>query len=973
MTVVHGFRLLEQRYLPELKTDARLYEHVATGAQLLSLVNDDENKVFGIAFRTPPSDSTGVAHILEHSVLCGSRKYPVKEPFVELLKSSLKTFLNAFTYPDKTVYPVASQNLRDFYNLVDVYLDAVFYPRITPEVLMQEGWHLEMEAEDGPVTYQGVVYGEMKGVYSSPDSLLGRYCQQSLFPDVTYGFDSGGDPAEIPNLTFEQFKAFHERYYHPSNARIFFCGDDDPEERLRYVNAFLEGFGHKEVDSRVGLQRRFDEPRRFEHPYAVSADAGQSAKAMISVNWLLPETRDIELGLTLQILSFILVGMSGSPLRKALIDSGLGEDLTSGGLETELRQMCFSTGLKGVAPSDVDKVERLILDVLRRLVDDGIDRELVEAAVNTIEFGLRERNTGSLPKGLSYMLQALALWLYDADPMAALAFEAPLGRVKSTLDQRDRFLERVLQHHFIDNPHRTTVVMLPDPDLARRRDEQQTGRLAAIARSLSAQERSAVMDQAARLKKKQQTPDSPESLATIPRLSVSDMPRENKRIPDQVMPVGAAAVPLHFHDLPTSGVVYLDVGFNLKVVPQPELPLLPLFSRALLGTGTDKEDHVSLSRRISATTGGVWYDTLSSATNDPSQAAAWLFLRGKAMAARTDDLTSILADVIRSARFGDRQRIRQLLLEDKSRLEQALIPSGHSFVDTRLRAGFGVSEWVSEQLGGVTYLLFLRGLLDDVDRDWPSVEARLRRLAALLFNQRNMVLNLTVDNEALPSVRASIDRLVSGLPSFSPALADWHPTLDKHNEGLTIPAQVNYVGKAANLYDLGYRFHGSALVITRFLRTSWLWDRVRVQGGAYGAFCRLNRLTGVFAQVSYRDPNLDRTLETFDATAQFLRTVPLAQAEIDQNIIGAIGDLDTYMLPDAKGYVSLVRSLTGQTPEILDQIRQEILDTRENHFREFGNLAEGMRDIGRIVVLGGAEAVDKASADGLRLQVLKLL
>ena len=352
MNVVHGFRLVEQRFIPELETDARLYEHVATGAQLLSLVNDDENKVFGITFRTPPANSTGVAHILEHSVLCGSRKYPVKEPFVELLKSSLKTFLNAFTYPDKTCYPVASQNVRDFYNLVDVYLDAVFHPRITPEVLMQEGWHLETDGPDAPLTFQGVVYGEMKGVYSSPESLLGRYCQQSVFPDITYGLDSGGDPADIPSLTFEQFKAFHEQYYHPSNSRIFFCGDDDPDERLRYVDEFLAGFGRREIDSRVGLQPRFDAPRRLERPYAVSADAGEAAKAMVAVNWLLPETRDIELSLALQILSYILVGMSASPLRKALIDSGLGEDLTGSGLEGELRQMFFSTGLKGIDPKD---------------------------------------------------------------------------------------------------------------------------------------------------------------------------------------------------------------------------------------------------------------------------------------------------------------------------------------------------------------------------------------------------------------------------------------------------------------------------------------------------------------------------------------------------------------------------------------------------------------------------------------------
>ncbi len=973
MNVVHGFRLVEQRFIRELETDARLYEHVATGAQLLSLVNDDENKVFGITFRTPPADSTGVAHILEHSVLCGSRKYPVKEPFVELLKSSLKTFLNAFTYPDKTCYPVASQNVRDFYNLVDVYLDAVFHPRITPEVLMQEGWHLETDGPDAPLTFQGVVYGEMKGVYSSPESLLGRYCQQSVFPDITYGLDSGGDPADIPSLTFEQFKAFHEQYYHPSNSRIFFCGDDDPDERLRYVDEFLAGFGRREIDSRVGLQPRFDAPRRLERPYAVSADAGEAAKAMVAVNWLLPETRDIELSLALQILSYILVGMSASPLRKALIDSGLGEDLTGSGLEGELRQMFFSTGLKGIDPKDAPKVEALIFEVLQRLADGGVDRSLVKAAVNTIEFGLRERNTGSFPKGLSYMLQALTIWLYDGDPLSALAFEAPLERVKHALNADEPFLERLIRHHFLDNPHRTTVVLLPDSELGKRLEEQERQRLADRAQGMTAEERARVMQQAAALKARQQTPDSPESLATIPRLAVADMPRDNKPIPDELITLAPSGVPLHFHDLPTSGVVYLDVGFDMTAVPQEELVLLPLFGRALLGTGTDKEDYVSLSQRISATTGGVWHDTLASATAEPGRTAAWMFLRGKVMASQGQELTSVMADVLRGARFDNRQRIRQLLLEDKARLEHALVPGGHSFVDSRLRSAFGTAEWVSEQLGGITYLFFLRGLLDDVDRNWPDVEARLRRLAALLFNQKNMIVNVTTDRHAFEAFRPSVERLADGIPSFEPMKADWHAPQDKRHEGLTIPAQVNYVGKAVNLYELGYQFHGSALVITRFLRTSWLWDRVRVQGGAYGAFCRLNRLTGVFGQVSYRDPNVEKTLEVFDGTPEFLATVPLPPEEVEQNVIGAIGDLDTYMLPDTKGYVSLVRTLTGQTQDDLNRIRHEVLDTREEHFRAFGAVAQGLREAGRIVVLGGGDALEKTVGGGVDMQVIKVL
>ena len=973
MTAVHGFRLVTQRTIKELETEAFLYEHDVTGTQLLSLVNRDENKVFGVTFRTPPADSTGIAHILEHSVLCGSRKYPVKEPFVNLLKSSLKTFLNAFTYPDKTCYPVASQNVRDFYNLIDVYLDAVFHPLLTPEVLMQEGWHLEAESEESALTYQGVVYGEMKGVFSSPDSLLGRHCQHSVFPDNAYGLESGGDPEEIPNLTFAQFEDFHARYYHPSNARFFFSGDDDPQERLRILNEALKDFDRREVDSQIALQPRFEAPRRVEKHYAVSSDAGASARAMVAINWLLPETRDVELNLALQILVFILTGMSASPLRKALIDSGLGEDLVDGGLETELRQMYFSTGLKGVEPNDTAKVEGIVFGVLQDLAEKGIDKELIGAAVNTMEFALRERNTGGFPQGLSSMLQAMTNWLHGNDPLTMLAFEAPLERVKHAVAGEDRFLERLVQHHFVDNPHRTTVVLLPDPELGRKEEEAERARLALVASKMGIEDRRRIMQEAAALKVKQQAPDSAEAAATIPRLALADMPRENKRIHREIRTLGTVETPVHVHALPTSGIAYVDVGFDLRVLPQSELPLVPLFARALLGTGTDKEDFASLSRRISATTGGIWTESFASAVSGTTDTAAWLFVRGKAMASQTANLTAILADVFRAARYDDRQRVRQLLLEDKARLEQAVIPSGHGFVDSRLRSSFGTSEWLNEQLGGISSLFFLRTLLEEVDRDWPAVQARLARIAALLFNQRNMLLNATVDREAVPAVLLRLEELVDGLPSFDRVASPWHPEVSKGNEGLSIPAQVNFVGKAANLHDLGYRFHGSALVITKYLRTTWLWDRIRVQGGAYGAFCRLNRITGVFGLVSYRDPNLDKTLQIFDDAAQFLRTVALSTNEIEQSVIGTIGDLDAYMLPDAKGHVSLVRALTGQSDEELDRIRGELLETREEHFREFGNLTEALREVGRVVVLGGVDGLDKAVAGGLKLDLLKVM
>ena len=475
----HGFELLREEKINELNTLARLYRHVQTGAELLSLTNDDENKVFGVTFRTPPQDSTGIAHIMEHSVLCGSRKYPLKEPFVQLIKGSLKTFLNAMTYPDRTAYPVASTNVQDFYNLVDVYLDAVFHPLLTPHHLDQEGWHYELEKTDAPLIYKGVVFNEMKGAYSSPDNMLYRYSKQSLFPDNTYGYDSGGDPNEIPNLTYAQFKQFHATYYHPSNARLYFYGDDNPEERLRRLDEVLREFQPIHVNGDTALQAAFQTPKRFVYPYSVEAGSDFSKKTIVQLNWLLPEDSDPVLTFGLDLLSDAIIGTQASPLRKALMDSGLGEDVTGGGLGTGLRQMTFAVGMKGMRLEDADKLEQLILDTLTKLADEGIEPDMVEAALNTTEFHLRENNTGSYPRGLSLMMRALSSWLYDHDPLAPLAYEAPLAALKANLQQPD-YLQNLIRTYLLQNTHRTRVILQPDPEFNQRQEAAEKARLEAV-------------------------------------------------------------------------------------------------------------------------------------------------------------------------------------------------------------------------------------------------------------------------------------------------------------------------------------------------------------------------------------------------------------------------------------------------------------------------------------------------------------
>jgi presequence protease len=956
------FDLVFEREIPELRNLARFYRHIGTGAEVLSLINDDENKVFGISFRTPPSDSTGVAHILEHAVLCGSREYPVKEPFVELLKGSLKTFLNAFTYPDKTCYPVASLNVQDFYNLIQVYLDAVFYPLITPSIFQQEGWHFELDNPEAPLTIKGVVYNEMKGAYSSPDSLLAELSQQSLFPDTTYGLDSGGDPRVIPTLTYEQFKAFHDKYYHPSNARIYFYGNDDPDTRLAIIQEYLGRFDKTVPDSAVPLQVPFGKPVRIVKPYAAGTEeaAGENGlKGMITLNWLLPETTDAGLNLALQILEYILLGMPGSPLRKALIESGLGEDLAGTGLENELRQIFLSTGLKGIKTEDAEKVEHLIFDTLTALARDGIDPEAIEAGMNTIEFRLRENNFGNYPKGLVLMLRALTGWLYDTDPLALAAFEGPLNQVKEGL-KKEGFFEDLIRRHLLENHHRSVILLEPDPALAQKELEEEARKLEAVKESFSAGQIREIIDNAESLRKLQSTPDSPEALATIPFLKLADLERQNKPIPiEHVRIDGTTGL---FHDIFTSGITYFDVGFDLRLLPREYLSYSPLFGRALLEMGTESQDFVSFSQLISRKTGGIRPEIFTCARIDNNEPATWLFLRGKSMVGQSGELAGILAETLGSVRLDNRERFRQIVLEEKAKLERRVVPVGHQMVNQRIRAHFHLADWVKELTNGISYYQFLCRLAGEVEKDWAKVLADLQRVRQLLTNRAGMIFNLTVDRKNFPVIETHMRSLSQSLPDYAAERKAWKPEPFQESEGIMIPAQVNYVGKGANLYRGGYEFSGSNNVITGYLRTSWLWEKVRVQGGAYGGFCLFDRFSGTFTFISYRDPNLLKTVENYDGTAGFLRTADLGEDEIRKAIIGAIGEVDSHMLPDSKGFVSMLRFLTGDSEDGRQKIRDEILSTTAGDFRKFADVLDYLNRSGIVKVIGSQTSIDSALA-----------
>ncbi|KAL0422643.1 UNVERIFIED_CONTAM: Presequence protease 1, chloroplastic/mitochondrial [Sesamum latifolium] len=962
-----GFEKVSDEFIEECKSRAVLYKHKKTGAEVMSVSNEDENKVFGIVFRTPPKDSTGIPHILEHSVLCGSRKYPLKEPFVELLKGSLHTFLNAFTYPDRTCYPVASTNTKDFYNLVDVYLDAVFFPKCVEDIktFQQEGWHYELNDPSEEMTYKGVVFNEMKGVYSQPDSILGRASQQALCPDNTYGVDSGGDPQVIPKLTFEEFKEFHRKYYHPSNARIWFYGDDDPNERLRILSEYLDMFEANSAaeESRVGSQKLFSEPVRIVEKYPAAEGDDLKKKHMVCLNWLLSETPlDLETELALGFLDHLMLGTPASPLRKILLESGLGDALVGGGVEDELLQPQFSIGLKGVSEDNIQKVEELIMGTLKKLAEEGFHSDAVEASMNTIEFSLRENNTGSFPRGLALMLRSIGNWIYDMDPFEPLKYQEPLKALKARIAEEGSkaVFAPLIEKFILNNPHRVTIEMQPDPEKASRDEAAEKENLAKVRASMTQEDLAELSRATHELKLKQETPDPPEALKCVPSLSLQDIPKKPIHVPTEVGDINGIKVLQH--DLFTNDVLYAEVVFNMRSLKQELLPLVPLFCQSLLEMGTKDLDFVQLNQLIGRKTGGISVYPLTSSVRGKEDPCSHIIVRGKAMSERVEDLFTLVNRVLQDVQLTDQKRFKQFVSQSKARMENRLRGSGHSIAAARMDAKLNVAGWISEQMGGVSYLEYLQALEKKVDDDWPEISSSLEEIRKTLISKNDCLINLTADGKNLKNSEKHVSKFLDMLPNTSlVGSTAWNARLPPTNEAIVIPTQVNYVGKAANLFETGYQLKGSAYVISKYLNNSWLWDRVRVSGGAYGGFCDFDTHSGVFSYLSYRDPNLLKTLDVYDGTSNFLRELEMDDDALAKAIIGTIGDVDAYQLPDAKGYSSLLRYLLGVTEEERQIRREEILSTRLEDFKEFADVVEAVKEKGVVVAVASPDDVDAAN------------
>ncbi|XP_010066034.3 LOW QUALITY PROTEIN: presequence protease 2, chloroplastic/mitochondrial [Eucalyptus grandis] len=965
----YGFEKVSEEFIKECKSRATLFRHKKTGAEVMSVSNDDENKVFGIVFRTPPNNSTGIPHILEHSVLCGSRKYPLKEPFVELLKGSLNTFLNAFTYPDRTCYPVASTNTKDFYNLVDVYLDAVFFPKCIDDIqtFQQEGWHYELNNPSEEISYKGVVFNEMKGVYSQPDSILGRASQQALFPDNTYGVDSGGDPQDIPKLTFEEFKEFHRKYYHPSNARIWFYGNDDPNERLRILSEYLDTFDASPAanESKVQTQKLFSKPVRIVEKYPAGEGGELKKKHMVCLNWLLSDKPlDLETELTLGFLDHLMLGFPASPLRKILLESGLGDAIVGGGIEDELLQPQFSIGLKGVSEDDIPKVEELIMSTLKKLAEEGFDTDAVEASMNTIEFSLRENNTGSFPRGLSLMLRSMGKWIYDMDPFEPLKYEEPLMALKARIAKEGSkaVFSPLIEKFILNNPHLVTVEMQPDPEKDSRDEAAEKEVLDKVRRSMTEEDLAELARATQELRLKQETPDPPEALRTVPSLSLHDIPKEPIRVPTEVGDINGVKVLRH--DLFTNDVLYTEVVFNMSSLKQELLQLVPLFCQSLLEMGTKDLSFVQLNQLIGRKTGGISVYPFTSSVRGKEDPCSHIIVRGKAMAGRTEDLFNLVNCILQEVQFTDQQRFKQFVSQSKARMENRLRGSGHGIAAARMDAKLNVAGWISEQMGGVSYLEFLRDLEERVDQNWDGISSSLEEIRKSLLSRDGCLINMTADGRNMENSEKFVSKFLDMLPSNSNVGANtWRACLSRENEAIVIPTQVNYVGKAANVYETGYQLDGSAYVISKYISNTWLWDRVRVSGGAYGGFCDFDTHSGVFSFLSYRDPNLLKTLDIYDATGAFLRELEMDDDALTKAIIGTIGDVDSYQLPDAKGYSSLLRYLLGITEEERQRRREEILSTSLKDFRNFADVIESVKGKGVVASVASPDDVEAANKE----------
>lgn len=964
------YEILDEHRVEDVQSDGFILRHKKSGARIAILSNNDDNKVFYIGFRTPPEDETGVPHIIEHTTLCGSKKFPVKDPFIELAKGSLNTFLNAMTYPDKTVYPVASCNDQDFKNLMDVYLDAVFNPNITKyeEIFRQEGWHYELTGKDDELKINGVVYNEMKGAYSSPDEVLSSQIYRSLFPDNTYSKDSGGNPEYIPKLTYEAYLDFYHKYYHPSNSYIYLYGDMDVVERLEWLDKeYLSLYDYKKVNSEINKQPAFDEIKNVEAQYSITMDDSQENKTYLSYNRVVGDTLDEMLYQAFDVLDYALVSSPGAPVKQALIDAGIGDDVY-GSYDAGILQPVFSFVAKNANASQADEFESIIENTLKEVVKTGINKEALLAGINSSEFKFREADFGQFPKGLLFGLNCLDSWLFDdMKPFIHLECLGTFAKLRKAVDTD--YFEKLIQEYLLDNTHGSSVTVKPKRGLGNEREEALAKELSDYKASLSDEEIKKLIEDTEHLKKYQEEPSSDEDLRKLPMLTRADMKKNAmpfSNIEDELLDVKVVR-----HDIESNGIDYISFLFDAGDFAQSELGYLGFFTNALGLVSTEKYSYTDLANATNIYTGGISTGTASHPDIKDRNNFVFKFeVKLKVLEKNLDKALALMEQMLLSSDFTDTKRLGELVAQIKARLQANLSSSGHLVAAMRSMSSFSRYALYQDELKGVAFYRSICRIEKELSESPKSVSDKLAAIAKKLFARNRMLISFTGNNEAYGNAKPSLEKVIAGFDKMSAVGNQAEVHFNTAKEAFIDASQIQYVAKTGDFICEGYEYTGALRLLRIILSYDYLWINVRVKGGAYGCMNTFLR-SGESYFVSYRDPNLSDTLDVYDRIPEYIKSFSPDERDMTKYIIGTFSALDTPMNPEAKGSRSLSAYLEGITYEQIQKERNEILNAQPEDIRRLADLVEAVLKKDSICVIGNENMIKESA--GLFENVEKLI
>lgn len=964
------YEILDEHRVEDVQSDGFILRHKKSGARIAILSNNDDNKVFYIGFRTPPEDETGVPHIIEHTTLCGSKKFPVKDPFIELAKGSLNTFLNAMTYPDKTVYPIASCNDQDFKNLMDVYLDAVFNPNITKyeEIFKQEGWHYELTGKDDELKINGVVYNEMKGAYSSPDEVLSSQIYRSLFPDNTYSKDSGGNPEYIPKLTYEAYLDFYHKYYHPSNSYIYLYGDMDVVERLEWLDKeYLSLYDYKKVNSEINKQPAFDEIKNVEAQYSITMDDSQENKTYLSYNRVVGDSLDEMLYQAFDVLDYALVSSPGAPVKQALIDAGIGDDVY-GSYDAGILQPVFSFVAKNANASQADEFESIIENTLKEVVKTGINKEALLAGINSSEFKFREADFGQFPKGLLFGLNCLDSWLFDdMKPFIHLECLGTFAKLRKAVDTD--YFEKLIQEYLLDNTHGSSVTVKPKRGLGNEREEVLAKELSDYKASLSDEEIKKLIEDTEHLKKYQEEPSSDEDLRKLPMLTRADMKKNAmpfSNIEDELLDVKVVR-----HDIESNGIDYISFLFDAGDFAQSELGYLGFFTNALGLVSTEKYSYTDLANATNIYTGGISTGTASHPDiKDRNNFVFKLEVKLKVLEKNLDKALELMEQMLLSSDFTDTKRLGELVAQIKARLQANLSSSGHLVAAMRSMSSFSRYALYQDELKGVAFYRSICRIEKELSESPKSVSDKLAAIAKKLFARNRMLISFTGNNEAYGNAKPSLEKVIAGFDKMSVIGNQAEVHFNTAKEAFIDASQIQYVAKTGDFICEGYEYTGALRLLRIILSYDYLWINVRVKGGAYGCMNTFLR-SGESYFVSYRDPNLSDTLDVYDRIPEYIKSFSPDERDMTKYIIGTFSALDTPMNPEAKGSRSLSAYLEGITYEQIQKERNEILNAQPEDIRRLADLVEAVLKKDSICVIGNENMIKESA--GLFENVEKLI